>query len=164
MAAALSSHPDLSLSPQHEHDSNSNSLTNPDFTLGSLTSGLSTPNRPGLRVPSASSRTTATSSIPVQTPSPPAGSNYVSSYSNRKHGSNNTFHLDEDGLDDYGANETGNGDLLGTPGASKGFVKARGRSGTLTSGSGPSAAASGSKLSKLTLRDQEKVRIIDRIG
>ncbi|KAH6904341.1 hypothetical protein BKA70DRAFT_530754 [Coprinopsis sp. MPI-PUGE-AT-0042] len=48
------------------------------------------------------------------------------------------------------ANETGGGDLLGTPAAEK---KGRGRSGTLTANNGIS---SNSKLSKLTLRDQEK--------
>ncbi|KAG2005756.1 hypothetical protein CC2G_002136 [Coprinopsis cinerea AmutBmut pab1-1] len=149
MAAALSSHPDLSSSPH------SNSLSHPDFTLGSIASGFSTPHKSG-RFPSTTSRTTATSSLPVQTPSPgPSASNYVSS---RRNG--NSSIADDDGDDDeIGANETTAGDLLGTPAASKGgrsAVRTRGRSGTLTAGSTTSNTTATSKLSKLTLRDQEK--------
>ncbi|KAF9239071.1 microtubule associated-domain-containing protein, partial [Melanogaster broomeanus] len=52
-------------------DSSSQSaMTLPDLSLGSLVSGISTPGR-ALRVPSISSQTTAPSSAPISTPSPP---------------------------------------------------------------------------------------------
>lgn len=51
-------------------DSSLQSLGNPELTLGSLPSDFSPPSRPGLRVPSATSQTTAQSSAPVTTPPP----------------------------------------------------------------------------------------------
>ncbi|KAF5336816.1 hypothetical protein D9757_014655 [Collybiopsis confluens] len=65
----LNSFPDASLQ----------SLGNPELTLGSLPgstslSDFSTPPRPGLRVPSTTSQTTAQSSNPVTTPPPFSGS------------------------------------------------------------------------------------------
>ncbi|KAJ3836730.1 hypothetical protein F5878DRAFT_586148 [Lentinula raphanica] len=52
------------------NDSSMQSLGNPELTLGSLPSDFSTPPRPGLRVPSATSQTTAQSSAAVTTPPP----------------------------------------------------------------------------------------------
>ncbi|KAF9074522.1 hypothetical protein BDP27DRAFT_1317248 [Rhodocollybia butyracea] len=49
-------------------DSSIQSLSNPELTLGSLPSDFSTPPRPGLRVPSITSQTTAQSSAAVTTP------------------------------------------------------------------------------------------------
>ncbi|KAJ3856076.1 hypothetical protein EV368DRAFT_33225 [Lentinula lateritia] len=51
-------------------DSSMQSLSNFELTLGSLPSDFSTPPRPGLRVPSATSQTTAQSSAAVTTPPP----------------------------------------------------------------------------------------------
>ncbi|KAJ3743052.1 hypothetical protein DFH05DRAFT_1499088 [Lentinula detonsa] len=50
------------------NDSSMQSLGNIELTLGSLPSDFSTPPRPGLRVPSATSQTTAQSSAPVTSP------------------------------------------------------------------------------------------------
>lgn len=149
MAAALSSHPDLSSSDQHP-DSSNHSFSGPDFTLGSLTSAFSTPHKGAgggkLRVPGATSRN--------RTPSPGTSATAYAT-SSRASGLKS---LDEEESFDFDAaagqgNETGGGDLLGTPAVEK---KGRGRSGTLTANNGIS---SNSKLSKLTLRDQEKVRL-----
>ncbi|PPQ92088.1 hypothetical protein CVT25_008269 [Psilocybe cyanescens] len=145
MSAALTAHPDLS-SSQHE------------LSLGSFASFSSTPGRPALRVPSTSSRTTAQSSAPLSTPSPPS----TSPYNSRRKGDdaatslssrlNMLSHPDDDG-------EDGDGDVLDTPGAEKkrwsdapetpGAVSRSKR----TKGGGSSANGKGAPL---TLRDQEK--------
>ncbi|KIJ63400.1 hypothetical protein HYDPIDRAFT_92649 [Hydnomerulius pinastri MD-312] len=132
-------------------DSSNQSMgTLPDLSLGSLVSGISTPGR-NLRVPSVSSQTTAPSSAPLSTPSPP------------DHGTTNLRkRLDEPGsaLRRLGLSghdeELDNGDgggFLDTPGAKWGDgpetpVAARKR---------PRASApGGGKGVTLTLRDQEK--------
>ncbi|KAH0825713.1 hypothetical protein J3R83DRAFT_9991 [Lanmaoa asiatica] len=61
MSAALSARAD---------SSSQSGMTLPDLSLGSLVSGISTPGR-NHRVPSVSSQTTALSSAPLSTPSPP---------------------------------------------------------------------------------------------
>ncbi|KAH7911120.1 hypothetical protein BJ138DRAFT_29977 [Hygrophoropsis aurantiaca] len=141
MSAALNSRPDTSIQSIG---------TQPDLSLGSFASGFSTPAK-NLRVPSASSQTTAPSSAPLSTPSPPEhGSAYL-----RKR-------LDEPsslrrlGLSSHDEeHENAEGDFLDTPGREKPW------------GDGPEtpvasrakrsrASAPGSKGVTLTLRDQEK--------
>jgi hypothetical protein len=156
MAAALSSHPDLSSSDHHSDSVGNHSFSGPDFTLGSLTSAFSTPHKGGaagggnLRVPGGTSSRN-------RTPSPGTSATAYAP-SSRASGLRS---LDEEESFDFdaaagGANETGGGDLLGTPALER---KGRGRSGTLTANS-HNGASSNSKLSKLTLRDQEKVHSI----
>lgn len=140
MSAALTVHPDLS-SSQHE------------LSLGSFASFSSIPGRLALRVPSTSSRTTAQSSAPLSTPSPPSASAY------RRKGVDAATSLSSrlNMLNDEGDDGLGDGDVLDTPGAEKkrwpdapetpGAVSRSKR----TKGDGKGAP--------LTLRDQEKVRL-----
>ncbi|KAH9483481.1 Spindle pole body protein pcp1 [Psilocybe cubensis] len=138
MSAALTVHPDLS-SSQHE------------LSLGSFASFSSIPGRTGLRVPSTSSRTTAQSSAPLSTPSPPNASAF------RRKGDDPATSLSSrlDMLNDDGDEPMGgDGDVLDTPSAEK----KRWTDAPETPG-----AVSRSKRSKgegkgapLTLRDQEK--------
>jgi predicted nucleic acid-binding Zn-ribbon protein len=142
MSAALVTHADLSTS----------NGTHPDFSLSSL---HSTPVR-GLRVPSASSRTTAQSSSQVATPSPPS----LSTFSRRKgldEGPSLSARMSFLNQDDRG--EDGDGDLLDTPGGEKKQWGDRSDSpsGTRAKRARPGAAAG--KGVTLTLRDQEKVGI-----
>src|SRR5882762_8639326 len=88
MSAALNSRPDASL--------NHSSGTIPELSL-SIGSGILTPAK--LRVPSASSGTTAPSSAPLSTPSPPVPTPYT-----RRKGDVAFSNNEEDG------------DLLNTPG------------------------------------------------
>lgn len=126
--------------------------THPEISLGSLASGFSTPARPSLRVPSATSETTAPSTAPVSTPSPPSGTAFsrrkggeAASFSRRLSGLNHEEPVDEevDVLGTPGAERSRWGDGLETPAASR---PKRTKSGT-----------SGGKGVTLTLRDQEKV-------
>ncbi|KDR79017.1 hypothetical protein GALMADRAFT_64374 [Galerina marginata CBS 339.88] len=148
MSAALTAHPDISNGSQHE------------FSLGSLASFSTTPGRPGLRVPSTSSRTTAQSSAPISTPSPPS----VSAFSRRKGDDaatslssrlNMLGHQDEEeegiGVD---------GDVLDTPGAAGGekkkWIDAPETPGAASRSKRTKGGASSGKGVTLTLRDQEK--------
>ncbi|KZT74114.1 hypothetical protein DAEQUDRAFT_754076 [Daedalea quercina L-15889] len=121
--------------------------TVPDFSLSSLTSGFSTPGR-ALRVPSASSHTTATSSAPISTPSPPN----VPSFS-RKRGDEATPAVRRLGLS--GHDEEGDDaevDVLDTPGREKKWEDT-----AATPGRMKRTRSAGSKGGvNLTLRDQEK--------
>jgi predicted nucleic acid-binding Zn-ribbon protein len=142
MSAALVTHADLSTS----------NGTHPDFSLSSL---HSTPGR-SLRIPSASSRTTAQSSSQVATPSPPS----LSTFSRRKgldEGPSLSARMSFLNQDDRG--EDGDGDLLDTPGGEKKQWGDRSDSpsGTRAKRARPGAAAG--KGVTLTLRDQEKVGI-----
>ncbi|KAI6097111.1 hypothetical protein EDD16DRAFT_1697992 [Pisolithus croceorrhizus] len=87
-------------------DSSSHSgPTLPDISLGSLASGMSTPGR-ALRAPSSASRTTAPSSAPISTPSPPVAS----------HGTSGLSRDEDDRVDDGEEEaETGGGGILDTP-------------------------------------------------
>ncbi|RDB26693.1 Anucleate primary sterigmata protein B [Hypsizygus marmoreus] len=127
--------------------------THPDISLGSLVSGFSTPAR-SLRIPSSSSHTTAPSSAPISTPSPPAGP----VFSHRKGEStsisrrlNTLNQFDDDGQEIEG------GDLLDTPGADK---KKWGDAPETPMATRPKrnarASVGGTKGTTLTLRDQEK--------
>lgn len=145
MSAALISHPDAST-----HSAG----TVPDLSLGSLGSEFSTPARTGFRIPSATSETTAPSSAPISTPSPPA----VGPVFSRKNTPSLAQRLNLSGGED-GEDGDGGGDLLDTPGMEK-----RRWGDTLDT---PVAtrpkrvmrggSSSGSKGVTLTLRDQEKV-------
>ena len=141
MSAALVTHADLSTS----------NGTHPDFSLSSL---HSTPGR-GLRVPSASSRTTAQSSAQVATPSPPS----VSTFSRRKglvdEGPSLSARMSFLNQDDRG--EDGEGDLLDTPGGEKKQWGERSDSPSGTRAKRARPGAAGGKGVTLTLRDQEKV-------
>jgi len=142
MSAALVTHADLS-TPNGTH---------PDFSLSSL---HSTPGR-GLRVPSASSRTTAQSSAQVATPSPPS----VSTFSRRKgfdEGPSFSARMSFLNQDDRG--EDGEGDLLDTPGGEKKQWGDRSDSPSGTRAKRARPGAAGGKGVTLTLRDQEKVGI-----
>lgn len=119
--------------------------SHPDLSLGSFASGFSTPAR-NARVASGS---TAASSAPLATPSPPTAAQFA-----RRRFEDPTPR--RRGLDD--ADET-DGDILDTPGQEKKWGegldatpapdrKARGK------------AAAGKGSVNLTLRDQEKVRVL----
>ncbi|KAI6137841.1 hypothetical protein EDD17DRAFT_1782820 [Pisolithus thermaeus] len=123
-----------------EGDSSSHSgPTLPDISLGSLASGMSTPGR-GLRAPSSASRTTAPSSAPISTPSPPVAS----------HGTSGLSRDEDDRIDDGEEEaETGGGGILDTPatkldGPETPAARRRAR------GNAPGKGVT------LTLRDQEK--------
>jgi hypothetical protein len=128
MSAALNSLPDSSVN-------HSGSI--PELSL-SIGSSLSTPAKyNNLRVPSASSATTAPSSVPLSTPSPPA----VPLYTRRK-GDNALSNHEEEG------------DLLNTPGERWG----EGIDTPMTARTKRTrSSTSGTKGANLTLRDQEKV-------
>src|ERR1700691_2799800 len=132
MSAALNSRPDTSL-----HNS-SGSI--PDLSL-SIGSGISTPAKHTLRVPSASSGTTAPSSVPLCTPSPPPANPYI-----RRKG-------------DIGSlpNHEEDGDLLNTPGGEGQWGEGVDTP-IATRVKRTRSSVTGSKGSNLTLRDQEKVR------
>lgn len=124
MSAALNTRADMS---------NQSAFTQPDLSLGSFASGFSTPARTG-RIPSSS---TATSSAPLSTPSPPNAALFT-----RKR-------IEDSALKRYGSldeEDEGEVDALDTPGP--GRVKRTRSAGTAKGGV------------NLTLRDQEKVRYI----
>ncbi|KAI0260781.1 hypothetical protein BC834DRAFT_831290 [Gloeopeniophorella convolvens] len=137
MSAALNQHADTSLQ----------SLGTPDLSLGSLISGISTPAK-SLRNPSASSQTTAPSSAPISTPSPPR----ALGRRNRdeatpvalRHRLSHREEEDEPDSDALNASQRENnweGDL-GTP--------------LNTRGKRSKSSATNAKGNNLTLRDQEK--------
>lgn len=150
MSAALASHGDIS--------SGSNG-THPEISLGSLASGFSTPGR-HLRIPSISSRSTAPSSLPLATPSPPTS---TSVFSRRKSegfalsssSRFNTLSRDDHTGDDV--DDAAGGDLLDTPAVDKKRygedVETPRKRSVATR-----ASTAGTKGVTLTLRDQEKVR------
>ncbi|KAI5982804.1 hypothetical protein EDD15DRAFT_2179864 [Pisolithus albus] len=129
--------------------SNHSGATLPDISLGSLASGLSTPGR-GLRAPSAASRTTAPSSAPVSTPSPPVASHGNSGLSKRLGAFALSGRDEDDRIDDGdGEAEAGGGGILDTPatkidGPETPAARRRAR------GNAPGKGVT------LTLRDQEK--------
>ncbi|KAK7051013.1 hypothetical protein VNI00_005125 [Paramarasmius palmivorus] len=147
-----------------------NSLgTHPEISLGSLPSeSFMTPGRPShgpssLRVPSTSSGTTAISSAPLSTPSPPT----IPSLRQNRKGSI----LDESSLsrrlelDHEDEDELEDGDVAKTPGAEKNSKWGQSESTALETpmtGKGRpkhrkrSSTATGTKGVTLTLRDQEK--------
>lgn len=150
------------MSALHGDISTTSSGTHPEISLGSLASEFSTPGR-HLRIPSASSRSTAQSSTTIATPSPPSSSNLTSrrktdfgGFSSRLTASSTR----DTGLGEDGEGEGDDGgDLLDTPAVDK---KRYGEDAeTPMKGAGakrgvrPSAA--GNKGVTLTLRDQEKV-------
>ena len=139
MSAALTTHPDLS------------NGSHPELSLGSFASFSATPGRGGPRMPSTSSRSTAQSSAPITTPSPPS-----ISYSRRKDDATTSLssrlnmlsHQDED------REEGTDGDVLDTPGGEK----KKWTEAPDTPGSRSKRPAKGDgKGVTLTLRDQEKV-------
>ena len=142
MSAALTSHPDLS-NGSHE------------LSLGSLASFSTTPGRQVLRMPSTSSRTTAQSSAPLSTPSPPNVSysrrkdDAATSLSSRLNMLNNQDEDGDDGID---------GDVLDTPGGQKKkWTDAPDTPGSRSKRPAKGGGASNGKGVTLTLRDQEKV-------
>jgi hypothetical protein len=134
---------------QRAADSSFQSLGTPDLSLGSLVSGISTPAK-SLRVSSVSSHTTAPSSAPISTPSPPHAiirrkGDEATPIAQRRH-----IHAreeDEDPESDaFNSSQRENnweGDL-GTP--------------LNTRGKRSKSNATNPKGNNLTLRDQEKVR------
>jgi hypothetical protein len=111
--------------------------THPELSLGSFDDDLNVATPPKLRVPSTSSGTSAQSSQPVATPSPPVFSRRAT-VTQEKPGYFNTTTTggDDDDGTDYG---------VGTPVATRPKRTTR-------------VSASGSK-GTLTLRDQEKVTL-----
>ena len=137
MSAALNSRPDASI--------NNNSAGDiPDLSL-SIGSAISTPAKLSLRVPSASSATSAPSSALLSTPSPPVANGAFA----RRKTDVGLRRADQEGEEDADfLNTPANGrwdDGIDTPVATR--VK-RPRS---------SVAGTGTKGANLTLRDQEKV-------
>ena len=140
MSAALNARGDTSIQ---------SSGTHLDLSLGSFVSGISTPAR-NSRVPSAS---TATSSAPLSTPSPPTA---AAAFRKRlEEGTPAAKRFSSHGLDegDEGL------DVLDTPGREKKLdenldLTTPGRPKRATKGSGPGTKGG----VNLTLRDQEKVR------
>ncbi|KAH9919434.1 hypothetical protein B0H21DRAFT_781715 [Amylocystis lapponica] len=126
--------------------------THPDLSLNSFGSGFSTPGR-NLRIPSTSSQTTATSSAPLSTPSPP---NALASFAaRRKHEEAPSKRLGLSGLGLSGheeEDEDGDADVLDTPGREKRWGKSNGE----TPGRPKRTRSSGKGGVNLTLRDQEK--------
>lgn len=135
-------------------DSSFQSLGTPDLSLGSLISGISTPAK-SFRVSSASSQTTAPSSAPISTPSPPHSlirrkGDEATPVALRRHVASREED-DEQGTDPLNTSrkeDSWEGDL-GTP------LNTRGK----RSKSNPANA----KGNNLTLRDQEKVRGFARL-
>ncbi|KAI9457601.1 hypothetical protein BJY52DRAFT_1426638 [Lactarius psammicola] len=128
-------------------DTSFQSLGTPDLSLGSLISGISTPAK-SFRVSSASSHTTAPSSAPISTPSPPHAlvrrkGDEATPVALRRHISSREDD-DEQGSDPLNASrkeDSWEGDL-GTP--------------LNTRGKRSKSNAANSKGNNLTLRDQEK--------
>ncbi|KAF9447239.1 hypothetical protein P691DRAFT_131435 [Macrolepiota fuliginosa MF-IS2] len=148
MSAALASHPDLSSASNGTH---------PEISLGSLASGFSTPGR-HLRIPSISSRSTAQSSAPIATPSPPTVSSVLSrrkvdgglGFSSRLGSLSRDDRDGDDGDDGVG------GDLLDTPAVDKKRYGEDAETPMRGGKRGARASAAGTKGVTLTLRDQEK--------
>ena len=115
----------------------------PDLSLGSFASGFSTP----ARNPRVASGSTAASSAPVATPSPPTAAQFA-----RRRFDDPT--PKRRGADD--ADET-DADVLDTPGQERKWADVDGTPGPDRTKRGKGAAGKGSV--NLTLRDQEKVRV-----
>ena len=144
----------MSAALNQQADSSFQSLGTPDLSLGSLISAVSTPAKP-LRVSSVSSHTTATSSAPISTPSPPHAAirrkgDEKTPVGLRRHISDREEDDDpeSDALNASRKENNWEGDL-GTP------LDTRGK----RSKSNPANA----KGNNLTLRDQEKVRGFPRL-
>ncbi|KAG6331744.1 hypothetical protein ID866_7347 [Astraeus odoratus] len=134
-------------------DSSSHSATTlPDISLGSLVSGISTPGR-ALRAPSVASQTTAPSSAPLSTPSPPVADHATPGLRKRLGMVALSGRDDDDGIDEGGGEVDGGGGgggFLDTPvgkhdGPDTPVARRRAR-GNAPAGKGVT----------LTLRDQEK--------
>lgn len=142
MSAALNARAD---------SSSQSAMTLPDLSLGSLVSGISTPGRNN-RVPSISSQTTALSSAPLSTPSPPEQQVPASVRKRIDEPGSALRRLAISGHDD--GDETGEGgDFLDTPGHKWGD----GPDTPVANRKRTRATPSGNKGVTLTLRDQEKV-------
>ncbi|KAI6027197.1 hypothetical protein EDC04DRAFT_3142904 [Pisolithus marmoratus] len=131
--------------------SNHSGATLPDISLGSLVSGLSTPGR-GLRAPSSASRTTAPSSAPVSTPSPPVANHATSGLGKRLGAFGLSSRDEDDGIDDGdgdGQTEAADGGFLNTP-ATKLDAPETPVARRRARGNAPGKGVT------LTLRDQEK--------
>jgi hypothetical protein len=111
--------------------------THPEFSLGSFDDDLGQKTPAKLRVPSSSSGTSAQSSQPIATPSPPVFSRRTTVTAGDKPSYFDSTSIPEDDATDYG---------VGTPVATRPKRVAR-------------ASASGAK-GALTLRDQEKVPLL----
>ena len=149
MSAALNTAPDTSIQ--------STGTTHPDLSLGSLNSHFSTPGRNislTTRIPSVSSPTTAASSAPLSTSSPPNPSVARRHVQDATTPNAKRFGLGVSVADHHeDEGEDADGDVLDTPGQDKrwgGDVAAPGRP--------KRTRSAGSKVTNnLTLRDQEKV-------
>ncbi|CCM00141.1 uncharacterized protein FIBRA_02168 [Fibroporia radiculosa] len=141
MSAALNIRPDTS---------SQSAGTHPDFSLNSFVSGISLPSR-NPRIPSSSSQTTATSTAPLSTPSPPNG---LPSFSRRR-GEEATPNAKRFGLSGHEEEgEDADGDVLDTPGREKRWDDV---SATPAPGRSKRTRSTASKGGvNLTLRDQEK--------
>ncbi|KAI0948832.1 hypothetical protein AcV7_009468 [Taiwanofungus camphoratus] len=141
MSAALNSRPDTSAQSIGTH---------PDFSFNSFGSAFSTPAKK-LRIPSSSSQTTAPSSAPLSTPSPP---NALSSFSRRK-ADDATPAARRFGLSGHEEEgEDTDGDVLDTPGKDRRWDDV---SATPAPGRPKRTRSAGAKGGiNLTLRDQEK--------
>lgn len=144
MSAALNSRAD---------SSSQSAMTLPDLSLGSLVSGISTPGR-NHRVPSVSSQTTALSSAPISTPSPPDHHAPVSLRKRTDEPGSALKRLVMSGHDD-GDDAGEGGDFLDTPGH-----KWDGPDTPVANRKRARATPGGNKGVTLTLRDQEKVILI----
>lgn len=134
----------MSAALNKQADDSFQSLGTPDLSLGSLISGISTPAK-SLRVTSVSSHTTAPSTAPISTPSPPR-------VLARRKGDETTpvaLRRQDDSLESDALNASQNGDNwegdLATP--------------LNTKGKRSKSNATNPKGNNLTLRDQEKVLI-----
>lgn len=125
-----------------------------DLSLGSFASGFSTPARP-LRKPSGS---TATSSAPLSTPSPPTAAQFRRR--RLEEDTPVTLSRRRSGLDDL--DDADGGDVLDTPGQEKKWGDALDVSAPGRPSRTRSAGAKGGV--NLTLRDQEKVCVISMSG
>ncbi|KAF6764547.1 hypothetical protein DFP72DRAFT_1163472 [Ephemerocybe angulata] len=150
MAAAPNSHDPTS---PGEEPSFSSSLSHPDFSLGSFASGISTPHRSNLNVtagylrpPRLSGRAGSSSTL-VPGSASQLGKASVTGKDVEEYAG--LLHDDEVTAEEAAMGDSiGPGSVLDTPGPKPKGVRTR--SGTVT------AAAAPSKVSKLTLRDQEK--------
>ena len=139
----------MSAALNQQADSSFQSLGTPDLSLGSLISGISTPAK-SLRVSSVSSHTTAPSSAPISTPSPPHApirrkGDETTPVALRRHiaSREESDDLESDALNTSQPENNWEGDL-GTP--------------LNTRGKRSKSNATNPKSTNLTLRDQEKVR------
>jgi hypothetical protein len=139
----------MSAALNKQADSSFQSLGTPDLSLSSVISGISTPAK-SLRVASISSHTTAPSSAPISTPSPPHApirrkGDEATPIGLRRHiaGREENDDPESDVLNVSQPENNWEGDL-GTP--------------LNTRGKRPKSNATNPKGNNLTLRDQEKVR------